>query len=910
MKKIIIVLLLVATSTTFAQVRLEGVVKDSIGNPLELANVVAINQETNVLDSYGITNDQGKYKLNLEKNTKYKLQISYIGMKTKDEFLETKEDNVTKSFTLENDTTLDEIELTYEMPVTIKGDTLIYNADSFKSGTERKLGDVLEKLPGVEINDDGQIEVEGKTVSKVMVEGKEFFDGDSKLATENIPADAVDKVQVLKNHAEVGQLSGVQNNQDNIAINIKLKKGKKNFWFGTVTAGGGASEDTALYLAQPKLFYYSPEYSVNVIGDLNNIGEVAFTRRDYFNFTGGFRNPSSQSGTNINLGNNGLGFLSLQNNRAKDINTKFGAANFSYAPNKALDLSGFAIFSNSRIELQENNSITFNAVPDNPDTPVDDSLPASIEDKSSNTNQSSDLGMLKLSAKYKPNSNNQLDYDILGRLSKESQDQNVFSSRIGGINELETTKPYSIYQNVNYYYTADENNIFAFEGQHKLQDEDPFYNAFLEDKTNYATTADGLGLNDTQIGYDISQEKRVQSNQLDAKLDYWNVLNTKSNINFTLGTVYSLQKFDTGIFQTLDNGAPFQPTPTINDGLDVNNTKYTFNDVYLGAHYRFKTGIFTITPGISAHAYSSKNTQTGIEYKDNFFRVLPDFNLRMQLKKSEQITLNYRMQTQFTDVTQLAKGLVLNNYNALYSGNPELESAIAHNVNLSYFSFNMFNYTNVFGNLSYTKNIDRIRTSSVGNVIRTSTPFNSDFADESFNAMGRFQRTFGKLKATVRGNLNYSKTNIINGGRVQENENYTQTYNVGLSTNFRNAPNFDFGYRYTIQDNDQGATRSKFFTHAPSVDFDALIFKTLTFRTDYTFNDFRNEDSSINSYEFWNASLAYRKNADSKFEYELKATNLLDTKSQNNTSNGNISVSTTEYFIQPRFITARIIYSL
>ena len=110
------------------------------------------------------------------------------------------------------------------MPVTIRGDTLIYNADSFKNGTERKLEDVLKKLPGVEINDDGQIEVEGKIVAKVMVEGKEFFDGDSKLATKNIPANAVDKVQVLKTYSEVGQLSGVTNNQDNIAINIKLKR--------------------------------------------------------------------------------------------------------------------------------------------------------------------------------------------------------------------------------------------------------------------------------------------------------------------------------------------------------------------------------------------------------------------------------------------------------------------------------------------------------------------------------------------------------------------------------------------------------------------------------------------------------------------------------------------------------------
>jgi hypothetical protein len=215
-------------SSSFAQVTLTGVVKDSIGNPLELANVVALNKLTNKMDGYAITNDKGKFKINIEENSTYNIQVSYIGMKTKSVELVTKEQNLSKNYTLLVDQSLDEVELTYEMPVTISGDTLTYNADSFKNGTERKLEDVLKKLPGVEINDDGEIEVEGKTVGKVMVEGKDFFDGDSKLATKNIPANAIDKVQVLKNYSNNSQLSGVTNNQDNIAINIKLKEGKKS----------------------------------------------------------------------------------------------------------------------------------------------------------------------------------------------------------------------------------------------------------------------------------------------------------------------------------------------------------------------------------------------------------------------------------------------------------------------------------------------------------------------------------------------------------------------------------------------------------------------------------------------------------------------------------------------------------
>ncbi len=894
-------MLLMVAGHAFAQVKMEGIVKDSIGNPLELANVIAINQDTKALESYAITNDDGYYKLALGKNSTYVVQVSYIGKITGTETIITKEEDIEKDFSLDSDTSLDEIELTYEMPVSIQGDTLTYNADSFNKGTERKLEDVLKNLPGVEINDDGQVEVEGKVVSKVMVDGKDFFDGDSKLATKNIPSNAVDKVQVLRNYAEVGQLSSVTNNQDNVALNIKLKEGKKNFWFGNITAGGGVAEDNGLYLLQPKLFYYSPKYSVNIIGDLNNTGEVAFTRRDYFNFSGGFRPPSRQSGTNLNLGNNNLGFLAMQNNRAKDINTKFGAATFSYSPKKTLDISGFAIFSNSKTELQENNSVIY----------TDEDLGIPDENTQSNTTQNSDLGMLKFSTKYKPNANNQMDYDVVGRVSKESQDQRFLSSVIGNIDQYENTSPYSINQNLNYYYTLNENNIFAFEAQHLLQDEDPFYNAILEDKTNYLNTADALGLDNNQSVYNIAQDKRVKSNQLDAKLDYWNVLNLKSNINFTFGALLSNQQFDSEIFQYLDDSSKFEPNPTINDGLNINNTNYDFSDIYLGFHYRFKTGIFTFNPGVSAHAFSTKNTQFAELYKDNFFKILPDFDVRIQLKKSEQIILRYGMQAQFTDVTNLARGLVLNNYNSLYFGDQALDNAISHNINLMYFSFNMFNYTNVHGSINYRKSIDQIRNlTNFESVIRTNSPFNSAFADESLSANGRFQRRFGKLQATLGGNFNYSKFNQFIQNRRSINENYYQSYRAGLRTNFRYAPNVEIGYSHSISDNDQGQNRTKFYTKAPSIEFDAYIMKKLTFRTDYSYNNFSNEDGTINDFQFWNASLSYRKNEDAKFEYEIKATNLLDTRSQSQSNTTSFSVSATEYFIQPRFITFRIRYEL
>lgn len=918
MKKLIFVTLFLIANSAVAQIKLQGMVKDSIGQPLELANVIAINTETTALESYGITNDKGKYTLALGKNASYKLVVSYIGMKSFEATIATKQDNIDKDITLFYDNALNAVQLTYEMPVTIKGDTIVYNADSFKNGTERKLEDVLKKLPGVEVNADGQIEVEGQRVTKLMVDGKDFFDGDTKLASKNIPSNAVDKVQVLKNYAEVGQLSGVTNNQDNYVINIKLKKGKESFWFGNVMLGGGASTTNELYIAQPKLFYYSPKYSVNVIGDLNNTGEPALSRRDLQNFGGGFRAPSRSSGTSLNLGNNNLGFLATQNNRAKDIENKLAATNFSYSPNKALDLSGFAIFNSSRVNLQQNSFVQYT----NPNLGIPD------EATEQTTRQRSDLGLLKLSARYKPDSNNQLDYDLLGRITQESQDRLLASSIVGNTIQLEENSPYSINQNINYYYTLNANNIFAFEAQHLLQDEDPFYDAILEnnpannnnpidandaleDPDAFDSTAETLGLNRNQLAYDVNQNRRVKSNQLDAKLDYWNILNAKSNINFTLGLLVSRQDFNSNIFQNLDDASIFNPTPIINNGLSTNDTQYNFSDLYLGAHYTLKSGKFTFTPGVSVHAYGNSNNQFGQDYTDNFFRVLPDFETRIQFKKSESLTLRYSMRNQFTDVTNLAQGLVLNNFNSLQIGNPELENALTNTVSLFYRSFNLFNYTNVFASLNYTNAVNQIRSlSNFESVIRTNGFFNSEFADESVSSSGRIQRTFGKLRSSLNANFNYSKFNQFIQGNQSVNESYRQTYTPELRSNFKEAPNFEISYGYSVNDNIQGGRKTTFITQSPTVEFDAYIWKSLTFLTNYSYNSQSNPNGQAQTFEIWDASLAYRKDKDSKWEYEIKTTNLLNTKSQLQNENNNISVFASEYFIQPRFVTFRLRYEI
>ena len=900
MKASILFFLFFITSISFAQsIKLDGVITDSKSSGLEMANVMAINKATKAMDSYAITNDKGKYSLTLKPNTAYSLKISFLGMQNKELDFTTGSENTTKNIAMEEGgIELEGVEIVREMPVSIKGDTIVYNADSFKSGTERKLEDILKKLPGVEVNADGEIEVEGKKVQKLMVEGKDFFDGDTKLGVKNIPADAIDKIQVLRNYSEIGALKGVENNQDNLAMNIKLKSGKKNFWFGDMTAGIGVAHKESRYLINPKLFYYNPKYSLNLITNFNNIGELPLTVQDYFKFTGGFRGVGQKGGSSFNVSSNDLGISLLRNNRAKEIETKFGATNFSYNVNKAWSLSGFGIISSSLTDL-ETKSQTNILQPNS-------SAILSTENRQEIVNQKSNLGLFKLSSSYKPTTRFQFDYDILTKLSKQDENNSLLrESIVGGnsatenINTSKKQDPISVNQNLSLYYTQSDKNIFAFEMQHLYQEENPFYNANLKSQPfNLADYISGQNRNN------INQNRFVKTNKIDAKLDYYYMLTNKSNINVTLGNTYSHQNFNSSIYQILDNEA----VNNLNDAANKNDVNYNFNDTFLGLHYKILTGKFTFTPGVSLHSYSMTNEQLATSNSQNFFRALPDFLAIYQIKKVETLTYNFSYTNSFTDINQLTEGYVFSNYNSLTKGNRFLENATSQVHSLRYFKYNMFNFENITAFATYSKRVDAIKTRAIFNgVNQTSSPFNSDFADETLSGNGSYGRSFLKnYKASLGANLNWSKFNNIQNNIFSTNESFTQSYTLKASTNYKNLPNIELGYN--IVKNDYNNTT--FYTEKPFAKLDYFFLKSFSFVTEYEFYHYYNNTKTVdNEYDFLTASLIYQKKG-SKLEYKVSGTNLLNTRSLNDDSFSQFATRTSQYTVQARYIIFSLKYNL
>jgi hypothetical protein len=911
MKTTIQIAFLFITSIFYSQsIKLDGFITDAKSLGLEMANVMAVNSTTKKMDAYAITNDKGKFSLNLKSNTPYSIKISFLGMQSKEVTIVTLSDNIIKTVVLEEGgIELDGVEIVREMPVSIKGDTIVYNADSFKTGTEKKLEDILKRLPGVEVNADGEIEVEGKKVTQMLVNGKKFFEGDTKLGSRNIPAGAVDKIQVLRNFSEVGQLKGLENNNDDVAINIKLKSGKNKFWFGDISAG---TDFVDRFIINPKLFYYSPKTSINVISNFNNIGDVPFSNRDYFRLTGGSRNTIGRNGTNFNVSSNDLGISTQRDNKAKSIDNKFGAINIAQQMSKNWNISGFGVLSSNKTISDTQTKIGI--------FQPNSTAIKTNENRSDLSDLRNNLAIIKLGSKFKPNVNFQFDYDISVRKSDQTEDNDLLTSSVtndssgdkfqsNSIKSFKKQNPIAVNQSVNIFWTQNKKSTWAFEVQHLYQDEDPFYNPDLQNDP-----FPFLGFDSTQRSFNINQNRFVKTNKLDLKADYYYSLTAKSNLNLTVGNTKSHQDYSSLIFQLLDNGN----ASVLDKDEYKNDVKYGFNDAYLGVHYKFITGKFTFNPGLSLHRYTTFNEQLSTKQEDNFSRVLPDLFAQYQIKKSESLTYNFRKANVFNDITSFVQGSVFSNFNSFNRGNRFLENALQETHSLRYFKYNLFNFTTVFGNINYSKTSDPVVNRAYFNGInQVSEKVNASFENESVNGIVGYQRSFLKYyKTSVNLNLNWSKFNSLRANPadpsnplidfVQTTESFSQTYRGSLGTQFKIWPNLELGYSLTLND----YQNTVFKTKQPFAKLDYFFLKAFSFTADYNNYNYSNSQGTINNrYEFLNSSFSYRKK-ESKMEYTLAATNLLNTKTINDDTFNQTGYRSSQYLVQPRYVVFSLKYNL
>ena len=273
---------------------------DYTGVGIPFASVVGYDSLYQLLD-FSISDEEGYFNVGLPCGQSVIFVVNHLNYKADTFLLRINGHNLNPSFELEqSQLLLDEVAVTETLPISIEGDTTTYIIPVFTKGNEETLEDVLKRLPGLEINENGDIYHQGKKIDNIMVEGKPFFGNNTKMASKNIPADALGKVQLLDNFSD-NPLNW--ENTRKKALNIILAADKKNIVFGNTLVGGGLCKK---YQLQEKGFYFSKQFDASLVADVNNINEPLFTIKDYLELFGGLGPLLENSGDEVQFSLNDL----------------------------------------------------------------------------------------------------------------------------------------------------------------------------------------------------------------------------------------------------------------------------------------------------------------------------------------------------------------------------------------------------------------------------------------------------------------------------------------------------------------------------------------------------------------------------------------------------------------------------
>ena len=308
MRKVYLLLILVSLTggISFAQKNgtVKGLVYDTIAKqPVAAATVTILERKDSSLVSFTMTGNDGRFEVKGLGNGSYRLLITHVNYHNSNKYFSISDSikNADLGNLVVNDKAkvLEEVVLAAEAPpVTLLADTIQYNAGSFKVQPNANVEDLLKKLPGLKVEKDGTIKAQGEKVQKVLVDGKEFFGNDPKIATKNLPADAVDKVQVYDKQSDQAQLTGFDDGNNEKTINLKLKKDKKKGVFGKAMAGAGTKDR---FEGKFNVNSFKGARQISAIGMGNNDNSEGFSFIDILNFTGELARMQRGGGGNINI---------------------------------------------------------------------------------------------------------------------------------------------------------------------------------------------------------------------------------------------------------------------------------------------------------------------------------------------------------------------------------------------------------------------------------------------------------------------------------------------------------------------------------------------------------------------------------------------------------------------------------
>lgn len=735
---------------------IKGIVKDDSGEELVGALVRLKSSEKSADDKGVMTDEEGRYVLNDVKAGIYTLEVSMTGMDPAGRDVEIKDDSDTILMSpivlTENSVLLDEAVVKgVRAAVVAKEDTLEFNAGSFHTSPNASVEDLLKKLPGVEVASDGSITSGGKTISKILVDGKEFFADDPKLASKNLPSNMVEKVQVVDRKSETARLTGVDDGEDETVINLTVKKDMNNGWFGTIGAGYGTDRR---FQATANLNWFHDGNQVSFIAGGNNINEAGFTDkgRGRFRDFGGNNgiNTTGQFGINFNVGNGEkfrVGGNVMYSYTGRDSRNRFDtqylfpdSVSYLHGGGRIRD-KGHSLRSNFRLRWNVTEADVVDFQPDfqlswRRSEQSDSSILLATADPASRVNRNNAL-----------RANQGIDWSTGGRLvythrflnrpgrSVSAQVRYTFSN---------TREHSTTWNDIEYYLRQDENEELL-----QYLDSRQWSN-FIEGRLTWTEPiGDSARGNYLEFAYQAS----ARFNNAD---------------KFTYELPEDLSDLSSGkvpVFHHAPEGAVFD--------TDLSNSfRNTFTTQQLQAGYKKVSATLNLNAGLMFSPSSSRsvdliNSARNIDTRW-VWNVAPYLRVRYKFSKNSSIMMNYRARTSQPSVTQLQPVADTSDPLNIKVGNPDLKPTFTQNIGLHFNSFNSSTQQSIFAaaNVSFALNSIVSRTLTDPETgVRTTTYANSNGNWNVFG-MGMINQPLRnrKWRFTARLNGNYSlSAGYING---------------------------------------------------------------------------------------------------------------------------------------------------
>jgi len=880
LKKLAIIIFFISQCIVAQDAILNGVVTDSLHKPLTFATVLARPLDSLNTVKYAMTNDAGFYTLTLKKHAKYTVTVRFMGFKTKS-LNYSAINNSTKNFVMQEDATmLQEIVLKLPSIVEVKEDTTTYQAKNFVTGEERKLKDVLKKLPGVEVKKNGTVMFQGKKVTKLLVEGNDFFNGGTKMGVENIPSDAIEKIQMLDNYNDVSFLKNLSDT-DNVAMNILLKENKKHFFFGDIEAGKGNND---FYKAKASLFYYSPKTGVNLITNSNNIGEETLTLRDYISFQGGVNAVFS--------GDVDFGAIDIQQfmgNRDFVKNKQhFVALNITRTKTKKWNKSSYIIYSKALKGSTEQSINNYNSFDEEKQTSV------AIDNQ---------FAILNLKLINTPNSRSKISFKTQLKLTDNTKTDFV-NSTVGLnqklINTNYNTYSFALNQNIEWHKKQNKKHTFSALLKYTFKQEDP-NTLWL---TNASLLQSLIPIDTNQSLLRLKQGISVNNQKIQGIYKHYWILNRLNHIYTTIGVTYKHSLFTSLDQQILDNGNLLDFT---NAGFN-NTNKYDWLDSYLDLQYKVKKGLFTIKPSVALHHYSW-TTEQDILNRTNKTVLLPSLMLKVKFLSSKTINFNYNIKTNFTTVKNLSNRFYLSNYYTVSQGNEALSNGLYHNFNIHYRSSSVYHGLDLSGNMTYIKRIKGFRSTVILNGLDqyiTMQLINNP--SDNFMFRGYIHKKIKQIKYKLNTNISTSHFLQEINNEMQQNSSEKYTLKFALQSLKNNWPSVELGYKQTFSYYISSGNKSETRIAIPYLSLEYDFAKNYLLALDYEYYNYKSAYSH-SQYQLANIALEYQQEK-SPWKFNIQLKNALNMEYKQQTTFSDFFISDTRTYVLPRVVLFSIGYKL